>query len=65
MKEKFRCEICNASYSGARGVKRHMDSIHRRTRTYECDICEKELCGYEYLKVHYKVMHKITNVNEI
>ena len=52
MKEKFRCEICNASYSGARGVKRHMDSIHRRTRTYECDICEKELCGYEYLKVH-------------
>ena len=39
-KKPFKCNICDASYSGRTVLKLHIAAVHERKKPFKCDTCD-------------------------
>ncbi|XP_023335502.1 gastrula zinc finger protein XlCGF26.1 [Eurytemora carolleeae] len=59
---KYSCDICNASLSNERNLKRHIKYVHEvLVRNYACDICGKAFKDNRALRNHFKI-HNTENI---
>ena len=62
--KKYKCFICDSSYSTKSGLKQHEDSIHKNLK-FDCKDCGKQFTQKSGLVRHIDSFHKDKKYNWI
>ena len=57
--EKFKCDLCEQTFSKVSQKKRHFDKVHYGGK-YRCEVCEKRFTREDSMKRHTKLIHEHT-----
>jgi len=58
IKTQYRCEECSKTYSDAKALKAHIESIHKRSAELHCNQCERIFSSKYALNRHKNEVHK-------
>ena len=57
----YKCGLCETSFSDAKGLTRHIDSVHLKKK-FRCNICSKEFNRKDNIMAHTKKFHEGRNI---
>ena len=57
----YKCGLCETSFSNAKGLTRHIDSVHLKKK-FRCNICSKEFNSKDNIMAHTKKFHEGRNI---
>ena len=52
----FDCEECEQKFTQKASLKKHIDSIHKKTK-HSCDICDQTFTSEHHMKEHRNILH--------
>ena len=55
---EFFCDLCNLSLSRRDHLKRHIKSVHERTKPFSCDVCNATFSRKDRYNAHIQSSHK-------
>ena len=56
-KKPFKCNYCDVTIKLKRQLKRHIEEIHMRTKSFQCEDCDKLFGRKTYFKKHNSLNH--------
>ena len=59
---RVKCDSCGKSFSQARILKKHIDTVHNGLKDHKCDSCGKAFSDAQYLKTH---MNSVQHINRV
>ena len=54
---RFKCDLCDASYTSSKFLKVHIEKEHEESQIFPCEYCKKTFPVAKYLKNHVILMH--------
>ena len=60
-KKKFKCELCEKSFTHKRFLKSHVTVVHEKLEQFKCEICQKTFYREGILANHIAIAHKNQN----
>ena len=58
MEKSHHCHICNAKFRVASLLKKHIETVHEKSRLFQCPYCKTVLSSKDRFKLHSKRLHK-------
>ena len=56
--KRFKCSLCESSFSRADKLKTHISSVHEGKKPYQCDKCDERFAWFSTLKSHTTRAHQ-------
>ena len=56
--KRFKCSLCESSFSRADKLKTHISSVHEGKKPYQCDKCNESFAEFRILKNHTIRVHQ-------
>ena len=53
----LKCDSCGKTFSSAKYLKIHINSVHNGQKDHKCDSCGKTFCYSGHLKTHFSLVH--------
>ena len=52
------CHICDGKFRVASGLRKHIETVHEKTRLFPCPFCETVLSSKDRFKLHSRRLHQ-------
>ena len=57
-RNRFKCVICDYSFSTKQKINMHVASVHEEKKPFKCNICEFRCSRKGHLNSHFTSVHK-------
>ena len=54
----LKCEICDKEFKSNKGLKEHINIVHKLMKEHQCNICQKVFKLQSQLTSHVKIAHE-------